>query len=476
MDSINTFNTTYADEWCVQPTRRYWGGVGVGVVLCVMALVVAQPFLLVGAAGVFAWLVASQVAFAHAITRFDDSLKVEQAFSRHVVAVDEPTTVTVVVDGNTVGLDVIVRPRPSAGLIVDGALSGPTDTPLVGSVRSPVAGTHSIYQPEFSVRDSGGLFVERFRRGPEDELAVEPREPSRVHVGEGGDTVPIAFGEHAVDAGGWGLVPAELREYVAGEAVSRIDWKATARLATPHVREFEAKSDLTTTFVFDHRGRLDIGPEGETALDYLRAGAIGYLGVARSLGDPVGCYGASDHGVRYLGTPTNNPRGYERLKRQLTGLEATDGAERERSDPSLSQRAPSLETDTEFGRTLSAFVETARTATPSPDPLAAAVRAATTTQQGAVEVVVFTDDRDRAALRTAVAEARHRDNRVILFVAPSVCFEHGTLADLQQASERYREFETFRQELASIEGVTAYEIGPRDRIETLLDAQSRRGT
>lgn len=437
-----------------------------------LALFFAQPMLLVGSAGVFAWLLGVQVAFVRAIRRFDDSLVVEQAFDRPTILTDEDAIITVVVDGESRGLAATVKARPSAGLDTDSSLRHSIDDPLIGVVRSPVAGTHRLHPAEITVRDMSGLFVEHLRRGPEPELSVEPREPRNVHIGEGGDTVPVAFGEHAADAAGSGITPAELREYTGGEAASRIDWKATARLGTPYVREYEAESDLTTVLVVDQRGELDVGREGETVLDYLRDAAISYLAVAQSLGDPVGYYGVTDDRVHRLVTSSNAPRNYERIRRRLLTLEAATTTGQERSTAPISHRSPTLDIETEFGRTLQAFDDGRSAGMASADPLVAAVRAATATQQGTVQVVLFTDDTDRAGLQDAIVEARHRNNPVTVFIAPVVCYERGSIANLRRATERYREFEMFRRKIADIEGVTAFEVAPRERIETLLEAES----
>ena len=454
----------------MQPTRRFWAGVGVGLSLVALSLLIARPVLLVGASGVFAWLLGAQVAFTRALTRFDGSLAVEQELERAAV-VDEFVTVTVVADGDVRGLDVSLRARPTAGLDVEGELSGAIEDPVIGRVRSPVAGTHALQPPEFTVRDASGLFVERLRRGPERELEIEPRRPSRVHVGEGGDAIPVAFGEHTVETPGSGIVPAEIREYVGDEAPSRIDWKATARLGAPHVREFEAEADVTTFLVVDHRGNLDVGPAGETALDYLRAAAISYVAVRRSNGDPVGCYAVDEAAVQRLAAPTNAPRDLELLRRRLTALEATAGESRTRVTAPLPRRATALGGDTEYGRTLAAFVGGDRTATRGAGPLVSAVRAATRSRQGTVEVALFTDDTDRAGVRDAVSAARQGDNHVVAFLAPRVLYEPDTLADLPAAIDRYREFEEFRRDLAAIDRVRAYEVAPRDRMEALLEAQ-----
>lgn len=91
-----------------------------------------------------------------------------------------------------------------------------------------------------------------------------------------------------------------------GESASRIDWKATARLSSPYVREYEAESDQTTLLVFDARSSLGTGLPGETALDYLRTIALSHVAAAQRLGDPLGCYGIDAKG--YADSPHRRTR------------------------------------------------------------------------------------------------------------------------------------------------------------------------
>jgi uncharacterized protein (DUF58 family) len=460
----------------VQPTRRFWGTAGVGVVLTAAAVLFARPLLFVPAAAVFAWLLASQVAFVHALSRFDDTLTVAQSFDRDATVVDDPAVLSINVDGTPASLSVTVHPQLSAGLITDTDPARAFDESIQVSVRSPVAGTHRVDSPEFEIRDPTGLFVERMARGHPVQLRVEPRRPRRVHVGEGGDAVAAAFGEHTGSRGEGGLVPAELREYTTAESANRIDWKATARLPTTHVREFEAETDLATILVIDARSGLDIGPDGETAMDYLRSTALNYLAAAESLGDPVGCFGIDDDGVRRLVAPTSSTRGYERVREAISDLTSESDSGRRRRSPPLAVRARQLDRETTFGQTLATYTGARPPAASSADPVTAAVRSARQHHSGTVQFALFTDDTDRADVRNAVGTATPADNPVSVFLAPRVLYEPGSLADLPKAAERYGGFERFRRTLANIEGVRAMEVAPGDRLDTVLESTAIKGT
>lgn len=453
----------------MQPTHRFWATVGVGLVPLAAAVVFARPLLIVPGAAVFAYLLAVQVAFVVALDRFDATLSVSQSFDRRTTAVDEPATLSLSADAETGPLDVTYSPCFSPGLVGERPESD-LDEPITVQVRSPVAGTHRALPPEFHLRDPTGLFAEKLVEGPASQVRVEPRRPDRVHVGEGGDTRIGAFGEHESALAEGGISPAEVREYVPVEPATQIDWKTTARLSSLHVREFEGTTDLVTELLVDVRSGLDVGPEGETAMTYLRDAALRYLAGVRSIGDPVGCYTVEDEGVSQLASAKSSQQHYDQVRRYLVDLVTSSGAERRRRDPPVAARSHQFDRSTPFGRTLASFAAARPAVVESPTPLVAAVRQATAGRRGEVQIALFTDDADRAAVREAVMAARRADALAYLFLAPRVLFEPGALADLNHARQRYLEFEEFRRSLARLDGVRAFEVAPRDRFETVTEA------
>ncbi|WP_059411664.1 DUF58 domain-containing protein [Cupriavidus basilensis] len=58
---------------------------------------------------------------------------------------------------------------------------------------------------------------------------------------------------------GFGLDLADLREYHPGDDVRHIDWNVTARLQTPHVREFQEDREVCAWFLLDLSGSIDFG-------------------------------------------------------------------------------------------------------------------------------------------------------------------------------------------------------------------------
>ncbi|MFW7346953.1 MAG: DUF58 domain-containing protein [Pigmentiphaga sp.] len=61
---------------------------------------------------------------------------------------------------------------------------------------------------------------------------------------------------------GFGLDLADLREYQAGDDVRHIDWNVTARLQSPHVREFQEDREVSAWFLLDLSGSVDFGSAG----------------------------------------------------------------------------------------------------------------------------------------------------------------------------------------------------------------------
>ncbi|KAI3590630.1 hypothetical protein D9X30_4115 [Cupriavidus sp. U2] len=58
---------------------------------------------------------------------------------------------------------------------------------------------------------------------------------------------------------GFGLDLADLREYHPGDDVRHIDWNVTARLQTPHVREYQEDREVAAWFLLDLSASVDFG-------------------------------------------------------------------------------------------------------------------------------------------------------------------------------------------------------------------------
>jgi uncharacterized protein (DUF58 family) len=525
-------------------TRQYWGEAGVVVVLVGAAILFARPSLLVGAAGVAGWLFARQYAFVRTVSDVLADLSVTQSATRDAVRVDDevrvvldaelsrPTPVAIDFEANppvsveVVGADKVTeddeeRPaadegNPDATRPDDGPRSGPRASLSVGvrtattafAVRCRLAGAFAFDPPTVTVTDETGRFRTTFPAGEPLELTANPPGPTNVHVGIGGETLEAPFGEYESADRGPGIELAEIRAYVPGDEVSRIDWNATARLGQPHVREFETTTERRTAILVDCRASMADGPAGETKFDYARQVALAVIEHARARGDPVALYAVGESGLIVDEQPTTSDEGYAAVERRLRALRpeqsrsdertgtSTDGATAttDGANPTIDGAGATIDDatpthspavarrraarlrgdDSAFATRLEPFFADADPYVErvTDDPLYRTARTRLDRLSGAVTTVVLTDDSRPTETRQVVKVARRHNDHVVAFLTPTALFERD--ADLEAAYERYADFERFRRELANLDRVSAYEVGPGDRLDALLAANRTR--
>ena len=113
-------------------------------------------------------------------------------------------------------------------------------------------------------------------------------------------------GRHQSPHRGSSVEFAEYREYVPGDDLRRMDWRAYGRTDRYYVKEFEADTNLRCCLVLDTSGSMDFGSRGATKIEYARrlAGALGYLALLQ--GDAVGLTCVAGGVVRNI-PPRRNP-------------------------------------------------------------------------------------------------------------------------------------------------------------------------
>jgi uncharacterized protein (DUF58 family) len=89
----------------------------------------------------------------------------------------------------------------------------------------------------------------RSLQGPARGLSFLPRQPS----------ASVLNGRHASRLRGRGLNFEEMRDYLPGDDIRSIDWKATARTGSPHVRVFTEERDRPALLVVDQRMSMFYG-------------------------------------------------------------------------------------------------------------------------------------------------------------------------------------------------------------------------
>jgi uncharacterized protein (DUF58 family) len=98
---------------------------------------------------------------------------------------------------------------------------------------------------------------------------------------------------------GAGVDLADLREYQAHDDVRHIDWNVTARVQTPHVRQFHEDRDMNAWFLLDLSDSVDFGSAGVTKLAVATRFVAALARVITRHGNRVGAllYGQRVHGV-----------------------------------------------------------------------------------------------------------------------------------------------------------------------------------
>ena len=98
----------------------------------------------------------------------------------------------------------------------------------------------------------------------------------------------LLAGRHASRLRGRGLAFEELRQYHQGDDIRSMDWKATARLRSPHVRVYNEERERPVLFLVDQRPAMFFG--SRHAMKSVVAGDLAALGGWRALevGDRVG--------------------------------------------------------------------------------------------------------------------------------------------------------------------------------------------
>lgn len=471
-------------------TRRYWGGAGLVAVLAGLAVLFDRPLLLAGAGGVAGWVLARQYAFVRDVSRVADDVSVAQSPERDAITVEDVVEFELSAElsrPSPVAVDVEARPPPG----VERTGGDPRATLPVGGraahatfeVRCPLAGEFRFGAPTATATDAAGRFRTSFPAGEPRRVTVDPRGPRNLHVGAGGETADAPYGDSSGNKRGSGLDLAELRAYVPGDSVRQIDWKATARLDQPHVREFETDVERRTALFLDCRPSMGDGPAGGTKFDYAREVALGIVEYSRDRNEQMGLYAVGEAGLVARHPAVADEEGYASLERRLRALELPDAGTTDeavgpvRSPAVARRRAEALRNDgSAFAGRLRPFFADADPYVEriEADPLYRAVRTDLERLRGAVTAAVVTDDAARVETREAVKFARRHSDHVLAFLTPTALFEREAATDPGAAYERYVDFERFRRELARLDDVSAFEVGPGDRVDAVLAANDAR--
>ncbi len=156
--------------------------------------------------------------------------------------------------------------------------------------------------------------------------ALLTRVKSKLFIVAHRRTWGLLDGEYASVFRGRSLDYDDLREYVPGDEIRDIDWKATARHGAPLVKRYVATRKQTVLLVVDTgRSMAALAPSGEPKKDIAiqAAGMLGYLAVRH--GDVVGLISGDSEATRML-EPTAGEANLERLLRAIDRASTRDAA------------------------------------------------------------------------------------------------------------------------------------------------------
>lgn len=470
----------------MRPTRRCWTVVGTVCVLLVIAILGEQPIALAGAASLGAYCLVSAIRAAVTSTTTRGALSVAIDATPSHVAVNGETTLSVTASlatppSHPVVVDCTIPAGVSGDSLRVVIMPGETQSSEHTSLTFPVGGRFDLPNVSCVVEGPEGLFTQEFRVDEQTSVTVEPHAIDGIHVGAGGEQIP-RLSEASIGK----LNSSEftdfksIRQYLPGDPVRLIDWKTTARLGEPHVREFEVEHRVSTRIIVDARSRLKVGEAGETKIDFIRQVALALVRAIHEKQDALGLTVIDDTGVRLSTETTSSAEQYHRIREELLTLGGDGGGSTELSSISVgtgptrarlayNRLMSRSEAPTQYVTTLRPFLHRRGSYLEqlSVDPLFSAVRRQALEQPDGAWTVLFTDDEDRASVEEATKIAARRNGRVTVFLTPSVLFEQSSLLNIEAAYERLVTFEEFRNRLERIPRVAAFNIGPDERLRVV---------
>ncbi len=106
-------------------------------------------------------------------------------------------------------------------------------------------------------------------------------------------------GEYRSTFRGSGMEFEEVREYVPGDEIRRIDWKVTARFQKPYVKSYREERELQVIIAVDVSPSTWTGTRSALRKDLLLKGAAALATIALTNGDKVGLLTFSDRVLRF---------------------------------------------------------------------------------------------------------------------------------------------------------------------------------
>ncbi|OVE85162.1 DUF58 domain-containing protein [Natronolimnobius baerhuensis] len=285
-----------------------------------LAILFDSVVVLLGASALCGWLLARSLAFAAELERTLESLHVEQELERTTVragaTVQHSVTATLATPSRLrLTLEATVPPTAT----LEGDVPTLALTPGMSAARVsqplswPVAGHYDFDGVTITATD--GFFRKTISLEQDCSITVETSPAAPTQAKTAGTQFAAASDTSRSRLGTRGH-PAYAREYVPGDSLEQIDWKATARLGTTYIREFETATSQPEHLIVDHRGA---DANTRTAL---QTAALSVVSRASRNRDPIGVLILGDDGLTASLDPTATDNGYRTVQNRLYELEA----------------------------------------------------------------------------------------------------------------------------------------------------------
>jgi uncharacterized protein (DUF58 family) len=196
---------------------------------------------------------------------------------------------------------------------------------LIGAykVRSPHRGLYDFPGMDVRVWRAGGWWLRQLHISLPAQVAVYPDVLAvrrwQLTLRRGVRVLP---GQRRARPPGAATTPAGVRDYLPGDDVRRVNWKATARRDSPVTTELEAERGQQVLIALDC-GRLMMAPAGHLSkLDHAVNATLLLSWVAQAQGDRVGLLTFADQVQAFL-PPRRGLRQVHRLNEVLYRVQAT---------------------------------------------------------------------------------------------------------------------------------------------------------
>ena len=132
----------------------------------------------------------------------------------------------------------------------------------------------------------------------------EYKEIQRLHLRVSRQTDSQFLGEYRTSLRGKGIEYSDVRPYLPGDEIRRIDWNVTARTGYPYVKQFKEEREHTILLLVDVSASMKFA--GKNKICSLAAGAIAFAAMRNH--DNVGLilFGDTVHKI----LPPKNKKGY----------------------------------------------------------------------------------------------------------------------------------------------------------------------